>query len=90
MFGRKGRQARFLAGIHIDSAQLIERLRLFEGCAPLLADSEVTGAMKMNEELTADEPHWVLVEGPRPGDAEFLGRWLLATKPQPKATDRQT
>ncbi len=24
-----------------------------------------------------DDP-WVLVEGPSPGDAEFLGRWLLA------------
>ena len=31
----------------------------------------------MNDEIAAEAP-WVLVEGPRPGDAEFLGRWLLA------------
>ena len=31
----------------------------------------------MNEELAA-ELLWVLVEGPGPGEAEFLGRWLLA------------
>jgi hypothetical protein len=26
---------------------------------------------------SAAEQHWVLVEGPAPGDAQFLGRWLL-------------
>jgi hypothetical protein len=31
----------------------------------------------MNEEMAA-ELLWVLVEGPGPGAAEFLGRWLLA------------
>jgi hypothetical protein len=31
----------------------------------------------MNDELAAKLP-WILVEGPGPGDAEFLGRWLLA------------
>ena len=31
----------------------------------------------MNEEMAA-ELLWVLVEGPGPGEAEFLGRWLLA------------
>ena len=31
----------------------------------------------MNDELAA-ELLWVLIEGPGPGDAEFLGRWLLA------------
>jgi hypothetical protein len=31
----------------------------------------------MNDEIAAEAP-WVLVEGPGPGDAEFLGRWLLA------------
>jgi hypothetical protein len=25
-----------------------------------------------------DKDKWVLVEGPAPGEAEFLGRWLLA------------
>jgi hypothetical protein len=35
------------------------------------------GAKSMNEEMAA-ELLWVLVEGPGPGDAEFLGRWLLA------------
>ena len=28
--------------------------------------------------LDADEFGWVLIEGPAPGAAEFLGRWLLA------------
>jgi hypothetical protein len=32
----------------------------------------------MNEEAAIEELHWVLVEGPEPADAEFLGRWLLA------------
>jgi len=31
----------------------------------------------MNEEEAAESP-WILVEGPAPGSAEFLGRWLLA------------
>jgi hypothetical protein len=31
----------------------------------------------MNEKMPA-ERLWVLIEGPAPGDAEFLGRWLLA------------
>jgi hypothetical protein len=35
------------------------------------------GGRKMNEDMAA-ELLWVLVEGPGPGDAEFLGRWLLA------------
>src|SRR6266566_8579085 len=35
------------------------------------------GGRKMNEGMAA-ELLWVLVEGPGPGDAEFLGRWLLA------------
>jgi hypothetical protein len=28
--------------------------------------------------MTDHKQHWVLVEGPAPGDAQFLGRWLLA------------
>jgi hypothetical protein len=28
--------------------------------------------------MTDLKQHWVLVEGPAPGDAQFLGRWLLA------------
>jgi len=36
-----------------------------------------TWAQKMNDEIAAEAP-WVSVEGPGPGDAEFLGRWLLA------------
>jgi hypothetical protein len=31
----------------------------------------------MGDEIAAEAP-WVLVEGPEPGDAEFLERWLLA------------
>ncbi len=31
----------------------------------------------MNDPTSSSAP-WVLVEGPGPGDAEFLGRWLLA------------
>lgn len=30
------------------------------------------------ENVAYDTPIWVLIEGPAPGDAEFLGRWLLA------------
>jgi len=36
-----------------------------------------TWAQKMNDEIAAEAP-WVSVEGPGPGDAEFLERWLLA------------
>jgi hypothetical protein len=28
--------------------------------------------------MTDLKQHWVLVEGPAPGDTQFLGRWLLA------------
>jgi hypothetical protein len=31
----------------------------------------------MNDENAAKQ-HWVLVEGPAPGDAHFVGQWLLA------------
>ena len=40
------------------------------------------------EELT-EEPRWVLVEGPAPGEAEFLGRWLLAAVDADKALEQQ-
>ena len=42
----------------------------------------------MNDETAADAP-WVLVEGPRPGDAEFLGRWLLAAVEADRALQEQ-
>jgi hypothetical protein len=29
-------------------------------------------------EVLTEKPHWALVEGPAPGETEFLGRWLLA------------
>jgi hypothetical protein len=29
----------------------------------------------MNEDMATGLP-WVLIEGPGPGDADFLGRWL--------------
>lgn len=32
----------------------------------------------MGEDAADHEKLWVLIEGPGPGDAEFLGRWLLA------------
>jgi hypothetical protein len=32
---------------------------------------------------------WVLVEGPGPGDAEFLGRWLLAAVEADQALQEQ-
>jgi hypothetical protein len=31
----------------------------------------------MSEDTSSEAP-WVLVEGPAPGEAEFLGGWLLA------------
>src|SRR6516165_8032109 len=40
------------------------------------------------EELT-EEPRWALVEGPAPGEAEFLGRWLLAAVDADKALEQQ-
>jgi hypothetical protein len=40
----------------------------------------------MNDEMTA-EGFWVLVEGPGPGQAEFLGRWLLAAVDADKALE---
>jgi hypothetical protein len=45
-------------------------------------------AQKMNDEV-ATELHWVLVEGPGPGDAEFLGRWLLAAVEADEALQEQ-
>jgi hypothetical protein len=58
-------------------------------------------AKNMNDEM-AGELLWVLVEGPGAGDAEFLGRWLLAAveaddaleeqfkkNPEPERTDQQ-
>ncbi|MCK1629750.1 hypothetical protein [Bradyrhizobium sp. 162] len=42
----------------------------------------ITGIFRMQANTMAnslpDKDHWVLVEGPGPGEAEFLGRWLLA------------
>jgi hypothetical protein len=35
-------------------------------------------AAKTMADATPDEDQSVLVEGPGPGEAEFLGRWLLA------------
>jgi hypothetical protein len=42
----------------------------------------------MNDEIAA-EARWVLVEGPSPGDAEFLGRWLLAAAEADRALREQ-
>ena len=42
----------------------------------------------MNDEIAAEAP-WVLVEGPGPGDAEFLGRWLLAAVEADRALQEQ-
>jgi hypothetical protein len=33
--------------------------------------------------------HWVLVEGPKPGDAQFLGEWLLAAAKADKLLQEQ-
>ena len=33
--------------------------------------------------------HWILVEGPRPGDAQFLGQWLLAAAKADKLLQEQ-
>ena len=43
----------------------------------MLASLTRTGERTMMDVLT-EERHWVLVEGPGPGDADFLGHWLLA------------
>src|SRR5712671_6354773 len=37
----------------------------------------------------APKQHWVLVEGPAPGDADFLGRWLLAAAEAEKLLQEQ-
>jgi hypothetical protein len=42
----------------------------------------------MNEEMAAEQL-WVLVEGPGPGEAEFLGRWLLAAVEADRALQEQ-
>ena len=36
-----------------------------------------------------EEPHWVLVEDPGPGDAGFLGHWLLAAVDAGTALEQQ-
>ena len=41
----------------------------------------------MNDKM-AQELRWVLVEGPGPGDAEFLGRWPLAAVAADKALEQ--
>jgi hypothetical protein len=33
--------------------------------------------------------HWVLIEGPKPGDAQFLGEWLLAAAEADKILQKQ-
>lgn len=33
--------------------------------------------------------HWVLIEGPEPGDAQFLGQWLLAAAKADKILQEQ-
>jgi len=38
---------------------------------------------------TAAKQHWVLIEGPAPGDAQFLGRWLLAAAEADKLLQEQ-
>ena len=40
-------------------------------------------------EVLTEKPHWALVEGPGPGEAEFLGRWLLAAIEADKALEQQ-
>lgn len=45
--------------------------------------------MRMDEDVADDKPTWVLIEGPGPGDAEFLGRWLLAAAVADRALDEQ-
>ena len=40
-------------------------------------------------EVLTEKPHWALVEGPGPGEAEFLGRWLLAAVEADKALEQQ-
>jgi hypothetical protein len=40
-------------------------------------------------DVLAEEPHWVLVEGPEPGDAGFLGHWLLAAVDADTALEQQ-
>jgi hypothetical protein len=42
----------------------------------------------VNKEMAA-ELFWVLVEGPGPGDAEFLGHWLLAAVEADQALHEQ-
>ncbi|MGY3239954.1 hypothetical protein ACVMAJ_006844 [Bradyrhizobium sp. USDA 4448] len=36
-----------------------------------------------------DKPTWVVIEGPGPGDAEFLGRWLLAATVADRTLEEQ-
>ena len=40
-------------------------------------------------DVLTGEPHWVLVEGPGPGDAGFLGHWLLAAVDADTALEQQ-
>lgn len=45
--------------------------------------------MYMDENVAHDGPTWVLIEGPGPGDAEFLGCWLLAAAVADRALEEQ-
>jgi len=43
----------------------------------IIGNFQREGTKDMSDKIAA-EKRWVLIEGPAPGDAHFLGRWLLA------------
>lgn len=47
-----------------------------------------TGVRAMTNQYDSTK-HWVLVEGPKPGDAQFLGQWLLAAAKADKLLQEQ-
>src|SRR6266436_6411042 len=59
---------------------------------PIHKQSLETFRMRQGNRMTdqdAPKQHWVLVEGPAPGDAHFLGRWLLAAAEADKLLQEQ-
>jgi hypothetical protein len=54
----------------------------------IIGNFQREGTKDMSDKIAAKK-RWVLIEGPAPGDADFLGRWLLAAAEADKLLQEQ-
>jgi hypothetical protein len=54
----------------------------------IIGNFQREGTKDMSDKIAAKKC-WVLIEGPAPGDADFLGRWLLAAAEADKLLQEQ-